>query len=67
MIVFTKNDKPPKSQSTRDAFEAKMMESWKAITSTFVSLSRNGLGKEPILTFIEQNNNEFVYLQDQVT
>ena len=67
VIVFTKNDKPPKSQPTRDAFEANMMESWKAMPPRFVTCARNGLGKEPILTFIEQNNNEFAYLQDQVT
>ncbi len=59
-IIFTKTDKL-KTQELEDnlkAYEEKMFETWETMPGYFVSSSAKGIGKETILSFIEQVNKE---------
>ncbi len=55
-IVFTKADKLSKSQLNRSvaAFTAKILEMWEEMPPTFVTSSEKKMGRDEILTFIDE-------------
>ena len=57
-IVFTKTDKlkPEELETKLKDYETKMFETWETMPGYFVSSSENGAGKEDILSFIEEVN-----------
>ncbi len=57
-IIFTKTDKlrPEELERNLKAFEAKMFETWETMPGYFISSSETGAGKEDILEFIENIN-----------
>ena len=57
-IVFTKNDKPKSlnNLNNRKAFENELLKTWEELPNMFLSSSASNLGRENILTFIEQCN-----------
>ena len=57
-IVFTKTDKlkPDELKENLKAYEEKMFETWEQMPGYFVSSTTTGVGKEEILTFIEEVN-----------
>ncbi|MDX8341019.1 ribosome biogenesis GTP-binding protein YihA/YsxC [Draconibacterium sp. IB214405] len=59
-IIFTKADKlkPSELEANLKAYEAKMFETWETMPGYFVSSSEKVLGKDEILAFIDDVNNE---------
>ncbi|MCY1720879.1 ribosome biogenesis GTP-binding protein YihA/YsxC [Prolixibacteraceae bacterium Z1-6] len=57
-IVFTKTDKlkPEELEANLKAYEAKMFETWDTMPGYFISSAESGTGKEEILDFIENVN-----------
>ncbi len=57
-IVFTKSDKlkPSELETNLKAYEEKMFETWEQMPGYFVSSSETGIGKDEILTFIDEVN-----------
>lgn len=58
VIVFTKIDKLPKTkiEPTLDKYKKFLLTQWEELPTIFKTSSANQLGKEDILTFIEQTN-----------
>jgi len=54
-IIFTKSDKlrPVELEANLKAYEEKMFETWEVMPHYLVSSSETGLGKEEILTYID--------------
>lgn len=59
-IVFTKADKlkPEELEANLKIYEEKMFETWETMPVYFISSSESGVGKEEILTFIDDVNKE---------
>ncbi|OAB76055.1 ribosome biogenesis GTP-binding protein YihA/YsxC [Cochleicola gelatinilyticus] len=59
-IIFTKADKlkPNALKRNIEAYEKKMLETWEEMPSHFVSSSSNSTGRDELLNYIEQINNE---------
>ncbi len=57
-IIFTKTDKlrPDELEQNLKAYEEKMFETWETMPGYFISSSEKGVGKEEILNFIEEVN-----------
>lgn len=62
VIVYTKTDrlKPENLESNIDAFRAAMLETWETMPHEFISSSVNKKGREDLMTFIEDLNNNQV-------
>lgn len=60
-IIFTKTDKisAPKIQSNVQKFYNKLAEQWEEMPYRLLSSSESGRGREEILDFIEQINNQY--------
>ena len=58
-IIFTKGDKlkPKALERNIEHYKAKMLESWEEMPQYFVSSSSNGMGRDEILNYIEEINN----------
>lgn len=59
VFVFTKTDDKKYNTSNIKTFEKSVMETWAQMPQYFLSSSRKGLGRDEILNFIEQINNQF--------
>jgi len=59
VIVYTKNDKPAKNKANIVAFEKELLKNWEELPLRFTTSSTTGQGKEEILQFIDEMNNEF--------
>ncbi len=60
-IIFTKTDKlrPEELEQNLKAYEEKLFETWETMPGYFISSSEKGVGKDEILDFIENiNQNE---------
>jgi len=57
-IIFTKTDKlrPEELEQNLKAYEEKLFETWETIPGYFISSSEKGIGKDKILDFIENLN-----------
>ncbi len=57
-IIFTKTDKlkPEELEANLKAYEEKMFETWETMPGYFASSAETGFGKEEILRFIEEVN-----------
>lgn len=60
-IIFTKTDKisTPKIQSNVQKFYNKLAEQWEEMPYRLLSSSESGRGRDEILDFIEQINNQY--------
>lgn len=58
VMVFTKGDKlsPTKRKAHLEAYMNTMRASWEELPEVFVTSASDGLGKEELLTFIENTN-----------
>ena len=63
-IVFTKADKVSKAELERnaDAFKAKLLEEWEELPPIFITSAEKKTGRDDILNYIEQQNNEIADL-----
>lgn len=61
-IIFTKADKLKPNALTRniEAYKEKMMETWIQMPEYFVTSATNDLGREEVLSFIDEINNKFI-------
>ena len=59
-IVFTKADKLSKAELERnvEAYKKRLLEDWEELPPVFITSSENKQGREELLDFIEQQNNE---------
>jgi len=57
-IIFTKSDKlkPEELDANLEAYEEKMFETWETMPGYFASSAETGFGKDEILNFIEEVN-----------
>lgn len=60
-LIFTKTDKLTSNAiaSNIAAFKAKLSETWDELPTMFLSSAENGLGRDSILDFIEENNTAY--------
>ncbi len=47
------------------AFKAKLSETWDELPTMFLSSAENGLGRDSILDFIEENNTAYQEFLEQ--
>ena len=61
VLVFTKADKQNLTQTTRsvDLFKETLSKEWEELPQYFISSAQSGLGKEEILHFIHDVNQNF--------
>ena len=67
-IVFTKADKLSKAELNRnvEAYKTRLLEDWEELPPVFITSSETKQGREEILDFIEQQNQELEnYLKTQ--
>ena len=59
-IIFTKADKLSKNQLPLHiaAYIKEMLQYWEEMPNYFISSSSSGLGKDEILTYIDETNKE---------
>ena len=59
-IVFTKGDKQSNSQLSANVenYKRKLLETWEALPPIFVTSAEKGVGKDAILDYIEQINQQ---------
>lgn len=59
-IIFTKADKlrPSELEHNIEVYKNKMLEEWEEMPNYFVTSSDKGIGKNDVLDYIEQINNE---------
>lgn len=64
VIIFTKSEKlkPQELEDNIKAFQDKMLETWTAVPQHFVTSATKNIGKDEVLSFIEQVNKEFIPL-----
>jgi len=57
-IIFTKADKLKKGQlaANIDAYKARLLEEWEELPTMLVTSSENGIGKDDVLSLIEEYN-----------
>ena len=60
VLVFTKSDKlkPKELENNVEAFKNKMLESWESLPSSFVTSSESREGREDVLNFILETNQQ---------
>ena len=60
VMIFTKTDKQSTSQTKAllTAYLAKMSETWDELPRHFITSAETGLGREPVLDFIEEINRQ---------
>ncbi|MBR8534806.1 YihA family ribosome biogenesis GTP-binding protein [Carboxylicivirga sediminis] len=60
-LVFTKTDKLNKTQFSTNMkkYEEKLLEYWEELPPVFYTSSKNGLGSEELLTFIDDLNSKW--------
>lgn len=60
-LVFTKTDKLNKTQFSTNMkkYEEKLLEYWEELPPVFYTSSKNGLGSEALLTFIDDLNSKW--------
>ena len=58
VIIFTKSDKlkPVDLEKNVDVFKNKMLETWESLPSSFITSSENRSGREDVLNFIIETN-----------
>ena len=63
-IVFTKADKVSKAELDRnvEAFKAKLLEEWEELPPIFITSAEKKQGRDEVLDYIEQQNNEIADL-----
>ena len=63
-IVFTKADKVSKAELDRnvEAFKAKLLEEWEELPPIFITSAEKKQGRDEVLDYIEQQNNEMANL-----
>jgi GTP-binding protein len=63
-IVFTKADKVSKEDLDKnvEAFKAKLLENWEVLPPIFITSAEKKLGRNEVLDYIEQQNNEIADL-----
>jgi GTP-binding protein len=61
VIVFTKTDKESQRIINKNIsnYKKKMLETWDALPDMFITSSEKKLGKEEVLTYIQEINQEF--------
>jgi len=61
VIVYTKSDKNKTRELNKNVknFENAMLESWESVPQQFVSSSEKKVGRDEVLNFISDLNNEF--------
>lgn len=59
VIAYTKNDKQVKNQANIKAFEKVLLENFEELPISFITSAEKGLGRDDILGFIDQMNDEF--------
>tara|TARA_R100000935_G_scaffold24344_1_gene43849 strand:- start:780 stop:1385 length:606 start_codon:yes stop_codon:yes gene_type:complete len=61
-IIFTKADKLKPNALTRnvETYKEKMLEIWEAMPVYFITSSTNDLGREEVLKYIENLNDQFI-------
>ena len=66
-LIFTKTDKLTSNAMASNiaAFKAKLSETWDELPTMFLSSSENGLGRDSILDFIEENNTAYQEFMEQ--
>ena len=59
-IVFTKADKLSKAELDRnvEAYKKRLLEDWEELPNVFITSAENKQGREELLDYIEQQNNE---------
>ena len=62
-IIFTKADKlkPNALKKNIDAYKLKLLESWEALPTCFITSSSNSTGRDEVLQYIDDINSEFEY------
>ncbi len=62
VLVFTKTDKlkTQKSKKNPGLIKAELLKHWNELPATFMTSSATGEGREELLNFIEQTNNQTV-------
>jgi len=60
-LIFTKADKQSKTKTTAnvDLFKETMLKSWEELPECFVTSSEEGTGREEVLGYIDQINQNF--------
>jgi GTP-binding protein len=60
-LIFTKTDKLTSNTMASNiaAFKAKLSETWDELPTMFLSSAENGLGRDSIRDFIEENNTAY--------
>ena len=63
-IVFTKADKVSKAELDRnvEAMKARLLENWEELPTIFITSAEKKQGREAVLDYIEQQNNEIADL-----
>ncbi|PKP48827.1 MAG: YihA family ribosome biogenesis GTP-binding protein [Bacteroidetes bacterium HGW-Bacteroidetes-11] len=66
-LIFTKTDKLTSNAMASNiaAFKAKLSETWDELPTMFLSSAENGLGRDSILDFIEENNTAYQEFLEQ--
>lgn len=59
VIAYTKNDKQVKNQANIKAFEKVLLENFEELPISFITSAEKGLGRDDIMGFIDQMNDEF--------
>lgn len=59
VIAFTKNDKQVKYQPNIAEVEKEILNSWEELPLRFITSAEKGLGRDEILSFIDEMNKEF--------
>lgn len=59
VIAFTKNDKQVKYQPNIAEVEKEILKSWEELPLRFITSAEKGLGRDEILSFIDEMNKEF--------
>jgi GTP-binding protein len=67
-IVYTKADKvkPAQLQSNIDLIETEILKHWTELPPTFLTSSETGRGKEELLSYIHQINEQFFNFQESL-
>ena len=67
-IIFTKADKLKPNPITQNIklYQSKMLESWEEMPQYFITSSSKSIGKEELLSFIEQTNTEIEALKKKL-
>jgi GTP-binding protein len=59
VIAYTKNDKQVKNMANIKQFEKSLLENFEELPIRFITSAEKGLGRDEVLTFIDEMNVEF--------